>query len=105
MFEAEKIPRQYRIVIDIIFKYFPLHMRNLVLLHDVFCMIKTDFNSHVARIGRQHFVEIGLVAASDSSAKSFQELDRIRQEISDALGREGPGWWLTVDFTADKRWI
>ena len=65
----------------------------------------SDFNSHVARIGRQHFVEIGLVAASDSSAKSFQELDRIRQEISDALGREGPGWWLTVDFTADKRWI
>jgi len=65
----------------------------------------SDFNSHVARIGRQQFVEIGLVAASGSSTKSFEELDQIRQEISDALGREGPGWWLTVDFTADKRWI
>jgi len=64
-----------------------------------------DFNSRVARIGRQQFVEIGLVVASDTSTKSFHELDEIRQEISDALGREGPGWWLTVDFTADKRWI
>lgn len=65
----------------------------------------SEFTSHVARSGRQQFVEIGLVAPSKSSTKSFQELDEIRQEISDALGREGPGWWLTVDFTADKRWI
>lgn len=65
----------------------------------------SDFTSHVARIGRQQFVEIGLVSPADLPAKSFQELDRIRQEISNALGREGPGWWLTVDFTADKRWI
>lgn len=64
-----------------------------------------EFSSHVARIGRQQFVEIGLVSSSGSSTKSFQELDAIRQEISDALDREGPGWWLTVDFTADKRWI
>lgn len=64
-----------------------------------------EYSSHVARIGRQQFVEIGLVSASGSSTKSFEELDAIRQEISDALDREGPGWWLTVDFTADKRWI
>lgn len=64
-----------------------------------------DYTSHVARVGRQQFVEIGLVAPSESSTKSFQELDQIRQEISDALGQSGPGWWLTVDFTADKRWI
>lgn len=65
----------------------------------------SDFSSRVARIGRQQFVEIGLVSPSGSSTKSFEELDHIRQEISDALGREGPGWWLTVDFTADERWI
>ncbi len=65
----------------------------------------SDFSSHVARIGRLQFVEIGLVAPADAPPQSFQDLDQIRQEISDALGREGPGWWLTVDFTADKRWI
>lgn len=65
----------------------------------------SDYTSHVARVGRQQFVEIGLVSPSGASTKSFQELDQIRQEISDALGREGPGWWLTVDFTADRRWI
>lgn len=64
-----------------------------------------EYTSHVARIGRQQFVQIGLVATSTCPIKSFQELDLIRQEISDALGGDGPGWWLTVDFTADKRWL
>lgn len=64
-----------------------------------------DFTSHVARIGRQQFVQIGLVAHSEATTISFRELDQIRQEISEALGREGPGWWLSVDFTADERWL
>lgn len=64
-----------------------------------------DFTYHVSRIGRQQFIEIGLVCASPSETKSFQELDDIREEISTALHREGSGHWLTVDFTADKRWI
>jgi predicted Co/Zn/Cd cation transporter (cation efflux family) len=64
-----------------------------------------DFTSHVARIGRQQFVEIGLVSTSAEVTISFKELDQIRQEIAGALGGEGPGWWLSVDFTADKRWI
>lgn len=64
-----------------------------------------DFTSHVSRIGRQQFIEIGLVSATPAETKSFEELDAIREEISAALRREGPGHWLTVDFTADKRWI
>lgn len=65
----------------------------------------TDFTSHVSRIGRQQFIEIGLVSSNPAETKSFEELDHIREEISTALGREGSGHWLTVDFTADKRWI
>ena len=26
-------------------------------------------------------------------------------EIAAAMGGASPGYWLTVDFTADKRWI
>jgi cation diffusion facilitator family transporter len=60
---------------------------------------------HVARTGRQLFVEVGLAADSGDRVVSFQALDEIRAEISTGLGRVGPGCWLTVDFTADPRWI
>jgi predicted Co/Zn/Cd cation transporter (cation efflux family) len=33
------------------------------------------------------------------------EVDAIRREIADALGGEGPQRWLTIDFTADPRWL
>lgn len=65
----------------------------------------SDVAVHVARAGRQHFVEVGLVAPSVSVRKSFGELDEIRSEIAQAMSRLAPGCWLTVDFTADKRWI
>lgn len=64
-----------------------------------------DYASHVAKSGRQQFIEIGLVSPSGETTKSFAELDEIRQEIAREMGGLGPGYWLTVDFTADKRWI
>lgn len=63
------------------------------------------FESHVLKVGRINFIEIGLVAPSGAMTRSFAELDAIRQEIADDLGEIGPGHWLTVDFTADPRWI
>jgi len=63
------------------------------------------FESHVTKAGRVNFIEIGLVAPSGEMTRSFAELDAIRQEIADELGGAVPGHWLTVDFTADKRWI
>jgi len=36
---------------------------------------------------------------------SFEQLDTIRREIALAMGGLNPGYWLTVDFTADERWI
>lgn len=64
-----------------------------------------DYKSHVAKAGRQQFIEIGLVSASGEITKSFGELDLIREEIAREMGNLGPGYWLTVDFTADRRWI
>ncbi|MDB5625254.1 MAG: Cation diffusion facilitator family transporter [Tardiphaga sp.] len=65
----------------------------------------SDFSSHVMRSGRQQFIEIGLVAPSDQTSTSFGDLDAIRREIAQAMGGLSPGYWLTVDFTADKRWV
>lgn len=32
-------------------------------------------------------------------------VDAIRREIAEAIGGEGPQRWLTIDFTADPRWL
>ncbi len=64
-----------------------------------------DYEYHVSKTGRQQFIEIGLVASSRDTIKSFGDLDRIREEIAKGMGDLGPGYWLSVDFTADKRWI
>lgn len=61
--------------------------------------------SYVTRVGRAQFIEIGFVSPTASTAMTFGELDTIRQEIADAMGGLRPGYWLTVDFTADRRWI
>jgi predicted Co/Zn/Cd cation transporter (cation efflux family) len=33
------------------------------------------------------------------------EADAIRREIAEAIGGEGPHRWITIDFTADSRWL
>ncbi len=65
----------------------------------------SSFSSHVVRSGRQQFIEIGFVAPSGQTTMSFEQLDNIRREIAVAMGGLNPGYWLTVDFTADERWI
>lgn len=63
------------------------------------------FNTHVRRAGRQRFVEVGFAAAAGDAMISYRAMDRIRAEIAEALGGTRPGCWLTVDFTAEDRWI
>jgi len=64
-----------------------------------------EHRSYVSRVGRVQFVEIGFVGASASTAMTLGALDSIRQEVADAMGGLRPGYWLTIDFTADPQWI
>lgn len=64
-----------------------------------------EHRSYVTRVGRAQFVEIGFVGASASTAMPLGAFDSIRQEVADAMGGLRPGYWLTIDFTADPRWI
>ena len=41
----------------------------------------------------------------DKRLDNVAAADAIRREIADALGGEGPQRWLTIDFTADPRWL
>ena len=64
-----------------------------------------SYTSYVAKVGRAQFIEIHIHVPHDAPLDSVEAADAIRREIADALGGEGPQRWLTIDFTADPRWL
>ena len=64
-----------------------------------------DYTSYVAKVGRAQFIEIHVEVTPGSGPASLAAADAIRREIADAIGGEGPHRWLTIDFTADPRWL
>lgn len=64
-----------------------------------------SFTSYVAKVGRAQFIEIHIAVTPDWPLMSIAAADEIRREIGDAIGGEGPDRWLTIDFTADRRWL
>ena len=63
------------------------------------------YTSYVAKVGRAQFIEIHVVVPPESAIDSVGEADAIRREIAEAIGGESPHRWLTIDFTADPRWL
>jgi cation diffusion facilitator family transporter len=64
-----------------------------------------DYTCYAAKVGRAQFIEIHVVVSPNSKLTSTAMADAIRREIADAIGGEGPHRWLTIDFTADPRWL
>ena len=46
-----------------------------------------------------------LASAIGTAGGDITAVDAIRREIAEAIGGEGPQRWLTIDFTADPRWL
>ena len=63
------------------------------------------YTSYVAKVGRAQFIEIHVAVPPESPIDSVGEADAIRREIAEAIGGEGPHRWVTIDFTADSRWL
>lgn len=64
-----------------------------------------EYNSHVAKAGRGHFIEIHVVTRPDFAAgRGMVELDEIRAAIAAGLSIPPQRRWFTVSFTADPRW-
>lgn len=61
----------------------------------------SGYQSYVTRTGRAKFIEISVLAPPDMPARPLADYDRLRDEIGDAIGEEGPDRWLTVVFTTD----
>lgn len=64
-----------------------------------------SYTSYVAKVGRAQFIEIHVAVPPDSPIESVADADALRREIAKAIGGEGQHRWLTIDFTADPRWL
>ena len=65
----------------------------------------TTYTSYVAKVGRAQFIEIHVAVPTGMRLDNVATVDTIRREIAEAIGGEGPQRWLTIDFTADHRWL
>lgn len=63
-----------------------------------------EYSSYVAKVGRGQFVEIHVLVSAESRI-DIAATDAIRREVSDRLNAGTPSIWLTIDFTADRRWL
>ena len=63
------------------------------------------YTSYVAKVGRAQFIEIHIAVPANMRLDNVATVDAIRREIAEAIGGEGPQRWLTIDFTADPRWL
>lgn len=63
-----------------------------------------DYSSYIAKVGRGRFVEIHVLVTPESRI-DIATADAIRREVSDRLNAATPTFWLTIDFTAERRWL
>jgi predicted Co/Zn/Cd cation transporter (cation efflux family) len=63
-----------------------------------------EYASYIAKVGRGTFVEIHVLASPDARI-DITTADAIRREVSERLNAGTPTFWLTIDFTAERRWL
>jgi predicted Co/Zn/Cd cation transporter (cation efflux family) len=63
-----------------------------------------EYSSYIAKAGRGRFVEIHVLVGPKSRI-DIATADAIRREVSDRLNAGTPNFWLTIDFTAERRWM
>jgi predicted Co/Zn/Cd cation transporter (cation efflux family) len=63
-----------------------------------------EYTSYIAKTGRGRFVEIHVLVPAECTI-NIATADAIRREVSERLNAASPTFWLTIDFTADRRWL
>ncbi len=63
-----------------------------------------EYSSYIAKAGRGRFVEIHVLVTPETRI-DIATADAIRSDVSDRLNAGTPTFWLTIDFTADRRWL
>ncbi|EAH9284849.1 cation transporter [Campylobacter upsaliensis] len=65
----------------------------------------SDYDTHVTKSGRFYMVEVNILMQKNFQVKSLNEFDLIRERIEKALEIPSYKIWLSVSFTADKKWL
>ena len=65
----------------------------------------SDYDTHVAKSGRFYMVEVNILMQKNFQVKTLSEFDSIRERIEKALEIPSYKIWLSVSFTADKKWL
>ena len=63
-----------------------------------------EYSSYIAKAGRGKFVEIHILVTPETRI-DIATADALRSEVSERLNAGSPTYWLTIDFTADRRWL
>ncbi|MBS9524841.1 cation diffusion facilitator family transporter [Litoribacter ruber] len=63
-----------------------------------------EYFLRVSKVGSKLFVEVDYVVDRKAFEPTIEEMDLIRQEISDALQEVPYKKWLTISFTSDRKW-
>jgi cation diffusion facilitator family transporter len=74
-------------------------MRTIRAEHDI-----ASHATYVAKVGRQHFIEVNVLVGPNFGPKTVPQLDELRERIWQAVGRPVETSWVSIAFTADSRW-
>jgi cation diffusion facilitator family transporter len=74
-------------------------MREIRAEHDI-----VEHSSHIVKVGRIHFIEVNVLVGPEFRPGSVPELDLLRARIWAAVDRPIEEAWLSICFTADRRW-
>lgn len=74
-------------------------MRAIRAEHDI-----ASHSTHVAKVGRQHIIEVNILVGPGFGPLCVSQLDELRGRIWRAVDRPVETSWLNITFTADPRW-
>ena len=59
----------------------------------------------LSKVGSRLDVEVVFLVGTGSTARTVEEFDRVRAELDERLRATGLEPWMSVEFTADPRWM
>ena len=71
----------------------------------------SDYDTHTAKSGRFYMIEVNILldgtldSARTTRIGSINDVDKIREEIEQALQIPSYKIWLSVSFTANPKWL
>lgn len=65
----------------------------------------TEPVTRLSKVGSRLDVEVIFLVDAGSSARTVEEFDRVRAELDERLRATGLEPWMSVEFTADPRWM